>query len=230
MIQIDEQRILFEDNHLIIVNKKAGELVQETEAEKESLENSIKAFLTKKYNKPGDSFLGVVHRIDRPTSGLIIFAKTSKALARMNELFKSREVKKKYLAIVKHKPSESKANLIHYLLRDSKSNMSKAHTKEVAHSQKASLDYKIIASSDKYHLLEVDLHTGRHHQIRAQLSKIGSPIKGDLKYGAERSNPDGSISLHAYSTTFMHPVKKEEITIIAPPPSDNLWNALYKKP
>jgi 23S rRNA pseudouridine1911/1915/1917 synthase len=219
-----ESRILFEDNHLIIVNKLPGELVQMDTEGTPGLEDELKAYIKKKYNKPGDVFLGVAHRLDRPTSGVVLFARTSKALVRLNESFKDRSIHKTYWAVVKNKPLKEEGHLIHYLLRDAKKNLSKALDKEVKYSQRAELKYTFKGSTDNYHLLEIDLMTGRHHQIRAQLSKIGSPIKGDLKYGSERSNKDGSIHLHARKVELIHPVKKESMVVIAPPPEDPVWN------
>ncbi len=190
------------------------------------LSEVVKEYIKDKYNKPGEVYLGVVHRLDRPTTGIVVFARTSKALTRLNELFKNRETQKTYWAIVKNKPLKIEDRLIHYIKRNEKNNTSKAHIKEVPDSKMASLDYKIIASLNNYFALEINLYTGRHHQIRAQLSAIGSPIKGDLKYGFDRSNPDGGIHLHARKLIFIHPVTKENIQIIAPPPDDAIWNAI----
>jgi 23S rRNA pseudouridine1911/1915/1917 synthase len=190
------------------------------------LSEVVKEYIKDKYNKPGEVFLGVVHRLDRPTTGIVVFARTSKALTRMNELFSNRETQKTYWAIVKNKPSKEEDNLVHYIKRNEKNNTSKAHIKEVPESKLASLDYKIFKELNNYFALEINLHTGRHHQIRAQLSAIGSAIKGDLKYGFDRSNPDGGIHLHARKLTFIHPVTKETITITAPTPSDSIWDAL----
>lgn len=222
------ERILYEDNHLLIVNKLPGELVQKDQEGTEGLEDVLKNYIKNKYQKPGEVFLGVAHRLDRPTSGIVIFARTSKALVRLNDDFKNRNIKKIYWAVVKNKPQKTHDHLIHYLLRDSKSNLSKVFDKEVQHSQRAELKYQLINSSDNYHLLEVELLTGRHHQIRAQLSKIGSPIKGDIKYRFDRTNKDGSIHLHARKVIFTHPVKKEELTVVAPPPNDPVWNYFAK--
>ncbi|MCC7050449.1 MAG: RluA family pseudouridine synthase [Bacteroidia bacterium] len=221
-----EERILFEDNHLLIVNKLPGELVQKDTEQTPALEDVLKEYLKEKYQKSGEAFLGVVHRLDRPTSGIVIFAKTSKALTRLNEDFKTRNIKKIYWAVVKNKPRLDKEKLTHYLLRNSKNNTSKAFNKEIKGSKLAELIYTVINSSDNYYLLEIELLTGRHHQIRAQLAAINCSIKGDLKYGSPRSNNDGSIHLHAQKVVFTHPVKKEEITIVASPPNDNLWNFL----
>ncbi len=221
-------RILFEDNHLIIVNKLPSEIVQGDKTGDQPLSELVKQYLKEKYNKPGNVFLGVVHRIDRPVSGVTIFARTGKALSRMNELIKQREIRKTYWAIVKNEPPEISGNLFHHLRRDQKKNKSFAYEKPVDNSKEARLSYSLVATSHDYFLLEVNLITGRHHQIRAQLSKIGCPIKGDLKYGFPRSNKDASISLHARSIEFMHPVKKELLTIVADPPDDVLWNYFKK--
>ena len=185
---------------------------------------TVKAYLKEKYAKPGNVFIGVTHRLDRPVSGLVVFAKTSKALARLNEMFRDGDVKKTYWAIVKECPKETEGELVHYLVRNEKQNKSYAYDKEVKNSKKAILHYKLIGHSQNYYLLEVDLKTGRHHQIRCQLAKMGCPIKGDLKYGAQRSNPDGSICLHARTIKFIHPVSKEPIELTAPVPEGNLWN------
>ncbi len=222
----DNLQVLHEDNHLIVVNKRVGDIVQGDKTGDKPLSEVVKEYLKDRYNKPGDVFLGVVHRLDRPTTGIVVFARTSKALTRMNELFSQRETQKTYWAVVKNKPSKAADNLVHYLKRNEKNNTSKAHSKEVPESKKASLDYKIIKSLDHYHVLEINLHTGRHHQIRAQLTAIGSPIKGDLKYGFDRSNPDGGIHLHARQLVFVHPVTKETLVIVAPTPIDPLWNAI----
>ena len=215
--------ILFEDNHLLAVNKKAGTIVQEDETGDISLEQLVKKYLKDKYQKQGDAFIGVIHRIDRPVSGLVLFAKTSKALTRMNEIFRNGEVVKTYRAIVQNAPLPEKDKLIHYISRNTKTNKSYAHNTEVKDSKRAVLSYELIQKSDKYFLLEINLETGRHHQIRCQLAAIGCPIKGDLKYGASRSNKDGGICLHSYKLRFMHPVKKEMIDITAPVPDDPLW-------
>jgi 23S rRNA pseudouridine1911/1915/1917 synthase len=190
------------------------------------LSEVVKEYIKDKYNKPGEVFLGVVHRLDRPTTGIVVFARTTKALTRMNELFSNRETQKTYWAIVKNKPEKTEDKLVHYLKRNEKNNTSKAHIKEVPESKLASLDYKIIKELNNYFALEINLHTGRHHQIRAQISAIGSPIKGDLKYGFDRSNPDGGIHLHARKLVFVHPVSKENILIVAPVPNDVIWNAI----
>ncbi len=211
--------ILFEDNHLIAVNKSVHDLVQKDSTGDEDLTDKIKTYLKEKFKKPGNVFLGVAHRLDRPVSGVVLFARTSKSLARMNELFRTGSVNKTYWAIVKSKPEKDTDHLIHYILRNTKLNKSFCHKEDVANSKRAELIYKLIASSDNYHLLEITLLTGRHHQIRAQLAEIGCPIKGDLKYGFPRSNKDGGISLHARKIGFVHPVTKEEISIIATPPN-----------
>ena len=192
----------------------------------ESLDNIVRGYIKEKYGKPGDVFLGVVHRLDRPVSGCVVYARTSKALTRLSELFRTRDVKKSYWAIVTDRPPAEEGSLQNYLKKNEKQNKSYVYEKEVKGSKSAELSYKILSRSERYYLLEIDLLTGRHHQIRCQLSKIGSPIKGDLKYGSPRSNPDGGISLHARSIRFIHPVKKREIFVEAPVPDDNLWRAL----
>lgn len=222
----DNLQVLFEDNHIIAINKRVGDLVQGDKTGDKPLSDVVKEYIQFKYNKPGAAFLGIVHRLDRPTSGLVIFAKTSKALTRLNELFKNRDTQKTYWAVVKNKPAEESAELIHFMKRNEKNNTSKAHTKEVPDSKIAKLDYKTIRELNNYFVLEVNLHTGRHHQIRAQLSAINCPIKGDLKYGFDRSNSDGGIHLHARSLQFIHPVTKLPITIVAPTPSDAIWNSI----
>jgi len=219
-------QILHEDNHIIVVNKRVGDIVQGDKTGDKPLSEIAKEYIKDKYNKPGEVFLGVVHRLDRPTSGIVVFAKTSKALTRLNELFSNRETQKTYWAVVKSKPQKNEDTLVHFLKRNEKNNTSKAHLNEVPDSKKASLDYKIIATLDNYFALEINLHTGRHHQIRAQLSAIGCPIKGDLKYGSDRSNSDGGIHLHARKLIFFHPVSKELIKLIAPTPSDTVWKSV----
>lgn len=216
--------VVYEDNHIIVVNKTASEIVQGDKTGDTPLSETVKQYLKKKYNKPGNVFLGVTHRLDRPVSGLVVFAKTSKALSRLNDMFRNGEVKKTYWAIVRNRPQELEGELTNWLVRNEKQNKSYAYDKEVKDSKKAVLCYKTIGHSQNYHLLEVDLKTGRHHQIRCQLAKMGCPIKGDLKYGSPRSNPDGSICLHARRIAFVHPVSKESIEIEAPVPSGNLWN------
>jgi 23S rRNA pseudouridine1911/1915/1917 synthase len=222
----DNLQILHEDNHIIVVNKRVGDIVQGDKTGDKPLSEVVKEYLKEKYNKPGEVFLGVVHRLDRPTTGIVVFARTSKALTRLNELFSKRETQKTYWAVVKNKPPKTEDNLVHFLKRNEKNNTSKAHLKEVPESKKASLEYKIIKELNNYFALEINLHTGRHHQIRAQLSAIGCPIKGDLKYGFDRSNPDGGIHLHARKLVFIHPVTKETLEILAPTPNDVIWNAL----
>lgn len=219
-------QILHEDNHIIVVNKRVGDIVQGDKTGDKPLSEIVKEYIKDKYNKPGDVFLGVVHRLDRPTTGIVIFAKTSKALERLNKMFSERATQKTYWAVVKNKPPKSQDNLIHFLKRNEKNNTSKAHLKEVPESKKASLDYKIIKELNNYFALEINLHTGRHHQIRAQLQAIGCPIKGDLKYGFDRSNPDGGIHLHARKLVVIHPVSKEEIMLVAPTPNEVVWNAI----
>lgn len=222
----DNLQILHEDNHIIVVNKRVGDIVQGDKTGDKPLSEVVKEYLKEKYNKPGDVFLGVVHRLDRPTTGIVVFARTSKALTRLNEMFSNRETQKTYWAVVKNKPPRTEDNLIHFLKRNEKNNTSKAHLKEVPESKKASLEYKIIKELNNYFALEINLNTGRHHQIRAQLSAIGCPIKGDLKYGFDRSNPDAGIHLHARKLVFIHPVSKETLEIIAPTPNEVIWNAL----
>ena len=210
--------VLYEDNHVIGINKRVGDIVQGDKTGDIPLSEHLKAYLKKKYNKPGEAYLGVVHRLDRPTTGVVLFAKTSKALSRLNAMFADKaQVQKTYWALVDAMPPITEGTLTHWLVRNEKQNKSVAHNKEVQQSKKAVLHYKLLKSFDHYHLLEIDLITGRHHQIRAQLAAIGLHIKGDLKYGAKRSNPDGGICLHAYKLTFEHPVKKEVITIEAAP-------------
>ncbi len=219
-------KVLYEDNHIIIVNKAPGEIVQGDKTGDKPLCDIVREWLKAKYDKPGNVFLGVVHRLDRPVTGAVLFAKTSKALSRLNKMFASHEgVKKTYWAIVGNRPPQASGTLTHWLTRNGLTNTSRAYDREVPNSKKAVLDYRLISSSDKYFLLEVTLHTGRHHQIRCQLSKIGCPIRGDLKYGAPRSNPDGSISLHARSLSLTHPVSMKPINVVAPVPDTNLWKA-----
>ncbi|WP_148363900.1 RluA family pseudouridine synthase [Bacteroides sp.] len=215
--------VVYEDNHIIVVNKTASEIVQADKTGDTPLSETVKQYLKEKYQKLGNVFLGVTHRLDRPVSGLVIFAKTSKALTRLNEMFRTSEVKKTYWAVVKNEPEEPEGELIHFLVRNEKQNKSYAYDKEVPNSKKAILHYRLIGRSENYYLLEVDLKTGRHHQIRCQLAKMGCPIKGDLKYGSPRSNPDGSICLHARRVRFIHPVSKELIELEAPLPEGNLW-------
>jgi 23S rRNA pseudouridine1911/1915/1917 synthase len=222
----DNLQILHEDNHIIVVNKRVGDIVQGDKTGDKPLSEVVKEYIKEKYNKPGEVFLGVVHRLDRPTSGIVVFARTSKALTRLNEMFSNRETQKTYWAIVKNRPENAEATLVHYLKRNEKNNTSKAHLKEVPESKKASLEYKIIKELDNYFALEINLHTGRHHQIRAQLAAINCPIKGDLKYGFDRSNTDGGIHLHARKLVFSHPVTKNLLEIIAATPKDVIWNSI----
>jgi 23S rRNA pseudouridine1911/1915/1917 synthase len=219
-------QVLHEDNHIIVVNKRVGDIVQGDKTGDKPLSDVVKEYIKGKYNKPGEVFLGVVHRLDRPTTGIVVFARTSKALTRLNELFKNRETQKTYWAIVKNKPANSEDKLIHFIKRNEKNNTSKAHIKEVPESKLASLDYAVFKELDNYFALEINLHTGRHHQIRAQLAAIGSPIKGDLKYGFDRSNPNGGIHLHARKLMFIHPVTKETLSITAAVPNEVIWNTL----
>ena len=217
--------IVYEDNHIIVVNKTASEIVQGDKTGDEPLSERLKSYLKVKYNKPGNVFIGVTHRLDRPVSGLVVFAKTSKALSRLNAMFQTKEVKKTYWAIVTAAPPQEEGELMHYLVRNEKQNKSYAYDRERPESKQAILHYRLLAHSERYWLLEVDLQTGRHHQIRCQLAKMGCPIKGDLKYGAPRSNPDASICLHARQIRFIHPVSKEMINLTAPLPDGNLWAA-----
>jgi len=218
-------QVLYEDNHVFIVNKRPGDIVQGDKTGDTPLSDVVKEYIKEKYNKPGNVYLGVVHRLDRPTSGIVLFSRTSKALPRLNQLFKDKEAKKTYWAIVKNAPPEAEATLTHFLRRNPKQNKSLAHIKEVPESKKAVLDYRILKKLENYYLLEIDLHTGRHHQIRSQLSAIGCPIKGDLKYGSDRSNKNASIHLHARRLSFVHPVSKEPVDVTAPPPQDPVWDA-----
>ena len=223
MSTLTEDRILYEDNHLIIVDKLPGELSQGDETGDATLADEVKSYLKEKYGKPGNVYLGIVHRLDRPTSGVMVYAKTEKALIRMNESFRTDDVRKTYWAIVRQRPELEEAELVNYLVRNEKQNKSYAYDKEVKNAKKAVLHYRLIGCSQNYFLLEVDLKTGRHHQIRCQLAKMGCPIKGDLKYGFPRSNPDGGISLHARRVRFVHPVSKALIDLTAPLPDDGLW-------
>ncbi len=220
--------VVYEDNHLIIVNKAVGEIVQGDKTGDSHLSDTVKQWIKEKYAKPGNVFLGVTHRLDRPVAGLVVFAKTGKALSRLNNMFRDGEVQKVYRAIVRQRPPQEADTLVHYIRRNEKLNKSFASLHEVPNSKKASLSYRLIASSDTYHLLEIALHTGRHHQIRCQLAAIGCPIKGDLKYGFGRSNPDGGISLVAHRIRFTHPVSGQLIDITAPlPKGDKLWPILF---
>lgn len=218
-------QVLYEDNHIIIVNKRAGDIVQGDKTGDTPLSDVVKDYLKDKYNKPGNVYLGVVHRLDRPTTGIVMFSKTSKALPRLNKLFSDKKANKTYWAIVKQAPEIQKNTLINWLKKNPKNNKSTAYNKEISGSKKAILHYNTLKVLDNYTLLEIELETGRHHQIRVQLASIGSPIKGDLKYGFDRSNRDASISLHARRLQFVHPVSKEPIDVTAPLPDDSIWNA-----
>jgi len=218
-------QVLHEDNHIIVVNKRPGDIIQGDKTGDIPLSEVVKSYIKEKYNKPGNIYTGVVHRLDRPTSGIVVFSKTSKALPRLNKLFKDKEAQKTYWAIVKNAPPQTQDILTHFLKRNQKQNKSYSYLKEVPGSKKAILEYRLLKKLNNYFLLEIDLHTGRHHQIRSQLSAIGCPVKGDLKYGFDRSNKDGSIHLHARELRFIHPVKKEPVRVIASPPGDPLWNA-----
>ncbi|MBL6663970.1 MAG: RluA family pseudouridine synthase [Flavobacteriales bacterium] len=217
--------VLYEDNHIIAVNKKASDIVQGDKTGDRPLPEYVKDYIKKKYNKPGEVFLGVVHRLDRPVSGVVLFARTSKALSRLNEMFREKKVQKTYWAIVKNKPQNTKDTLVHYLLKNQSKNKSQAFNREANNALRSELSYELIHSLDNYHLLEVSPKTGRHHQIRVQLAKIGCPIKGDIKYGFDRTNKDKSIHLHARKIDFIHPVKNEPISITAPTPNEALWKS-----
>lgn len=221
-------KVIYEDNHLIAVNKTGSEIVQGDKTGDVPIIEMVKSYIKKKYNKPGEVYLGLPHRLDRPTSGVVLLARTSKALTRINKMFQNSEIQKIYWAITANKPEKDKDTLENYLFRDTKKNKSAVVRNQSKYSKFARLHYKIITKSERYYLLEIELETGRHHQIRAQLAHINCPIKGDLKYGFPRSNKDGGISLHARQISFIHPVKKEKITITADPPNDNLWNAFVK--
>jgi 23S rRNA pseudouridine1911/1915/1917 synthase len=221
--------VIYEDNHIIAINKSVADIVQVDKTGDLSLEEKIKHYIKEKYNKPGDVFLGVIHRIDRPVSGVVLFARTSKALTRFNQMFQDKTIKKTYWAVVKEKPPKETDTLTHFLVRDNNKIKTYASEKEISNSKKAILTYKIIDKSDNFYLLEIDLQTGRHHQIRSQLAKIGCPIKGDLKYGFPRSNEDGGICLHARKIEFEHPVTHEQIKIIANLPENNLWSFFSKR-
>jgi 23S rRNA pseudouridine1911/1915/1917 synthase len=223
-------RILYEDNHLLVVNKLPSEIVQGDKTGDRTLADDVKAYIKEKYDKPGEVFLGIVHRLDRPVSGIVVFARTGKALSRMNEMFRSRDLTKTYWAVSAQKPPADADTLIHYLIKNEEKNKSRAYDREVNNSLRAELNYRLLGSIDRYHLLEVELLTGRHHQIRVQLAAIGCIIKGDLKYGAPRSNANASIHLHARRLQFIHPVKKEAIDIVAQPPDDAVWNAFLLLP
>ena len=221
-------QVLYEDNHIIVVYKESGEIVQGDKTGDKPLSETIKAWLKENYAKPGNVFLGVVHRLDRPVSGLVVFAKTSKALSRLNDMFRKGEVKKTYWAMVQTPPAEPEGTLTNWLVRNEKQNKSYAYDHEVPNAKKAILKYKTVGQTEHYTLLEVNLLTGRHHQIRCQLSAIGCPIKGDLKYGARRSNPDGSISLLSRTVEFIHPVSKENISVVSPLPAEKVWDNFRK--
>ena len=224
---LNNLQIIYEDNHLIIVNKRVGDIVQGDKTQDKPLSEVIKEYIAKKYNKPGNVYLGVVHRLDRPTSGAIIFAKTSKALSRLNKMLRDKEIKKTYIAITKNKPPKIADTLTHYLRKNPKNNKAIVFGRETENTKKAVLHYKVKNQFDNYTALEIDLETGRHHQIRAQLSSINCSIKGDLKYGADRSNKNGGIHLHAYKINFTHPVKKTELNLTAPFPKDALWDLIF---
>jgi 23S rRNA pseudouridine1911/1915/1917 synthase len=221
-------QVIYEDNHIIVINKRAGDIVQGDKTGDKPLSDVVKEYIKDKYNKPGEVFLGVVHRIDRVTSGAVIFARTGKALTRLNKMLQSHEIKKTYWAIVDKKTLDKQGELVHYLVRNSKQNKSYAHDKLVVDSKKSILSYIVEKELDRYQLLEINLETGRHHQIRSQLSKIGFPIKGDVKYGFKRANKDLSVHLHARKIEFIHPVKKETISLIAETPNDPVWDACSK--
>ncbi|NOZ47868.1 MAG: RNA pseudouridine synthase [Chlorobi bacterium] len=227
--QPSDLNIIYEDNHLIAVNKTNSDLVQSDKTGDLALNEKVKIYLKEKYKKPGNVFLGVIHRIDRPVSGIVLFAKTGKALSRMNEKIKKREIEKTYWAIVANKPEQEKAELKNFLTRNRKQNKSYAYEKPVPDSKEATLEYQLIGTSERYYFLSINLITGRHHQIRCQLAKIGCPIKGDLKYGYPRSNSNGGINLHAYQMSFLHPVTKEKTVLTALPPNEVLWEVLQKQ-
>ena len=220
--------VIYEDNHLIAVNKRAGDIVQGDKTGNEPLSEKVKTWLREKYNKPGEVFCGVIHRIDRPVSGVVVFAKTSKALSRMNQLIQDRQICKKYWAIVRNAPPQPQGNLVHYLYKIEPKNKTIVSNTPKGEYLRAELNYSLVGSSQTLHLLEVELITGRHHQIRSQLAAIGCPIKGDIKYGYRRTNPDASISLHARSVEFIHPVSQQPVYIAAHPPDDRIWNYFEK--
>lgn len=221
-------QVLFEDNHLIVINKLPGQIVQGDKTGDISLTEALKVYIGRKYQKPGNVFVGTVHRIDRPVSGVVIFARTSKALSRLNEFFRNRSVRKVYWAVVKEKPPAGQAKLVDYLRKNESKNQSFVVKENTSNALRSELEYRLLASSENYHLLEVEPLTGRHHQIRVQLSAMGCPIKGDLKYGSKRSNPDGSIHLHARMLELPHPTCKDKLTFTAEPPNESLWNALVR--
>jgi 23S rRNA pseudouridine1911/1915/1917 synthase len=223
-------QVLFEDNHLIVVNKRTGDIVQGDKTGDRPLSEVVKQYIKEAYGKPGEVFLGVVHRLDRPTSGVLVFARTSKALTRLNALFADKKTRKIYWVIVKTRPEKESETLLHWLVRNTKQNKSYAYSTHRHGGKYAEMDYRLLRQLDRYFLLEVELKTGRHHQIRAQLAAIGCPVKGDLKYGYPRSNPDGGIHLHSRILTFVHPVRKKEMSFVAPPPDEPLWNACLDYP
>ncbi|MCD6067421.1 MAG: pseudouridine synthase [Bacteroidetes bacterium] len=220
--------VLYEDNHIIAINKKPSDIVQGDKTGDEPLSEKVKQFLRNKYDKPGEVFCGVVHRIDRPVSGVVLFAKTSKALTRLNELFRTKDIKKTYWAVVKNKPKEEEGTLLHYLIKDEQKNKSRGYAEPRKGALKSELHYKVLVKTDTYFMLEVNPITGRHHQIRVQLSAMGSPIKGDIKYGFDRTNKDASIHLHARKIEFTHPIKQTPLTIVAPTPDEVVWNACVR--
>ncbi len=223
-MKITTPEILYEDNHVIIVNKRSSDLVQGDHTGDEPLDDIVRRYIKEKYKKPGDVFLGVIHRLDRPVSGCVVYTRTSKALSRLSELFRTREVKKTYWAIVTERPPSEEGTLMHFIKKNEKQNKSYVYDTQVKESKAAELSYKVIGRSERFYLLEVDLHTGRHHQIRAQLAAAGCPVKGDLKYGSKRSNEGGGISLHSRRISFIHPVKNEEVNVVAPLPDEKIWN------
>jgi 23S rRNA pseudouridine1911/1915/1917 synthase len=226
---LDNLQVLFEDNHLIAVNKRPGDIVQGDRSGDQPLSERLKEYLKAKYGKPGNVFVGVPHRLDRPASGVVLFARTSKALERLARLFREGEMRKLYWALVQNRPPQEQDTLVHHLLRNAEQNKSYVCDGPRPGSREARLSYRLLLSLDRYHLLEVELATGRHHQIRAQLAHIGCPIKGDLKYGARRSNPGGGIHLHSREVSFMHPVKGTPVTIVADPPADPLWSEVLRR-
>jgi 23S rRNA pseudouridine1911/1915/1917 synthase len=228
LMQTGDIEVLYEDNHIIAVNKRPSDIVQGDKTGDTPLSEFVKQYIKERYQKPGEVFLGTVHRLDRPVSGIVLFARTSKSLARLNEMFRTKEIQKTYWAVVKNRPPKPEGHLVNYLIKNEAKNMSKAFDSPRPGALHCELDYKLIYSSDNYYLLEVNPHTGRHHQIRVQLSAMGCPIKGDLKYGFARSNPDGSIHLHARKVEFIHPVKKEPVVIVADPPKEVLWSEFLK--
>jgi 23S rRNA pseudouridine1911/1915/1917 synthase len=220
----DLPEVLYEDNHIIIVNKRSSDLVQGDSTGDEPLDNIVRSYIKDKYRKPGDVFLGVVHRLDRPVSGCVVYARTSKALSRLSVMFRTRDISKIYWAVVSDRPPAEEEVLHDYLKKNERQNKSYVYSTAVKGSKEAELSYRILARSERYYLLEIELHTGRHHQIRAQLAAAGCPVRGDLKYGSRRSNEGGGISLHARRISFIHPVKHQEITVEAPLPDDRIWN------